>query len=91
MEPQDLELIERIIPHHPELRALMREHELLEEKLESYQGRYLSPEEAMEKKRLQKIKLAGKDRIEAILSRYRGLLEKEGQRLTFHADPTESS
>jgi uncharacterized protein YdcH (DUF465 family) len=37
-----------------------------------FQGRsHLSPEEEVEKKRIQKLKLAGKDRIMEILSRHR--------------------
>jgi hypothetical protein len=32
---------------------------------------YLPPEEEMERKKIQKLKLAGRDRIEAILAKYR--------------------
>jgi hypothetical protein len=35
------------------------------------QKHYLTPEEEVEKKRLQKLKLAGKDKIMEILSRYK--------------------
>lgn len=72
MESKDLELIEKLIPDHEELKALMEEHRALERELEKYIAkRYLTPSEEIEKKRIQKLKLAGKDRIEAILSEYR--------------------
>jgi hypothetical protein len=32
---------------------------------------YLTPDEEIERKRLQKLKLAGRDRIESILAKYR--------------------
>jgi hypothetical protein len=32
---------------------------------------YLTPEEEVQKKKIQKLKLAGRDRIEAILAKYR--------------------
>jgi len=44
----------------------------LEKRLARLQHKhYLTPEEDLEKKRIQKIKLAGKDRIMEILGRYR--------------------
>ena len=47
-------------------------HVILERQLSEFQGRsHLSPEEEVEKKRIQKLKLAGKDRIMEILSRHR--------------------
>ena len=72
MEKRDLELIQKIIPRHPELKRCMEEHEELEKKLEDFNRRlYLTPDEEIERKRLQKQKLAGRDRIEAILAKYR--------------------
>ncbi len=72
MEKRDLELIQKIIPSHPELKRYMEEHEELEKKLEDFNRRlYLTPDEEIERKRLQKQKLAGRDRIEAILAKYR--------------------
>ncbi|MGQ9652987.1 MAG: YdcH family protein [Thermodesulfobacteriota bacterium] len=72
MEPKDVELIERLSPLIPELKALIEEHEALERELEKYNTRrYLTSSEEMEKKRIQKLKLMGKDRIEEILSSYR--------------------
>jgi uncharacterized protein YdcH (DUF465 family) len=72
MEPRDMELIKKLIPNHEELKILMEEHKLLERGLERlHEKPYLTPSEQMEKKRIQKRKLAGKDRIEEILSSYR--------------------
>jgi len=72
MEKKDEELIATLIDREPELRRYWEEHGELERQLAAFQGKpYLSPEEEMEKKRLQKLKLAGKDKIMEILSRYR--------------------
>jgi chromatin segregation and condensation protein Rec8/ScpA/Scc1 (kleisin family) len=72
LEPKDLDLIQRLIEHHEELKILMEEHRAMERELDKYLGkRYLTPSEEIEKKRIQKLKLAGKDRIEAILAQYR--------------------
>jgi len=50
----------------------MEEHAEYERKLEEWNRRvYLPPEEEMERKKIQKLKLAGRDRIEAILAKYR--------------------
>jgi uncharacterized protein YdcH (DUF465 family) len=72
MEKRDLDLIQKLIPSDPELKRCMDEHEELERKLEEFKRRlYLTPGEEVERKKLQKKKLAGRDRIEAILARYR--------------------
>ena len=72
MEKRDLELIQKYIPDDPELKKFMEEHEGYERKLEQFKCQaYLSADEEMEKKKIQKLKLAGRDRIEAILARYR--------------------
>jgi hypothetical protein len=72
MEKKDEELIRTLLGSEPELRERYEEHRQLEDRLEVLQQRaYLSPEEEFEKKRLQKLKLAGKDRIMEILSRHR--------------------
>ena len=72
MERQDEELIASLLEREPELRRYYQEHTDLERQLGALQGKhYLTPEEEVEKKRLQKLKLAGKDKIMEILSRYR--------------------
>jgi len=72
MEKKDEELIQSLLDSEPELRRYYEEHVDLERRLGSFQQKlYLTPDEEVEKKRLQKLKLAGKDRIMEILSRYR--------------------
>ena len=73
MEKKDEELIQTLLEREPDLRHYYEEHVDLERQLEVFQQKvYLTPEEEVEKKRLQKLKLAGKDKIMEILSRYRG-------------------
>jgi uncharacterized protein len=72
MEKRDQELIQKYIAVDPELKRCMDEHEEFERKLEAWNRRvYLPPEEEMERKKIQKLKLAGRDRIESILAKYR--------------------
>ena len=72
MEKRDEEIIARALPIDEELRKYVEEHRRYEEILEEMNKRpYLTTEEAMERKRIQKLKLAGKDMIEAILAKYR--------------------
>jgi len=73
MEKHDEDLIRSLLDRDPELKRYYDEHLDLERQLERFQHRhYLTPEEDLEKKRIQKLKLAGKDRIMEILGRYRG-------------------
>jgi len=72
MEKKDEELIKTLLEREPDLRRYYEEHVDLERQLDSFQQKlYLTPDEEVEKKRLQKRKLAGKDKIMEILSRYR--------------------
>jgi uncharacterized protein YdcH (DUF465 family) len=72
MEKKDEELIQTLLEREPELRRCYEEHVDLERRLGAFQQKvYLSPDEELEKRRLQKLKLAGKDRIMEILSRHR--------------------
>lgn len=72
MENRDLELIERYSAENKTLAALYHEHLDFEHKIEKYNHKpYLTPAEELERKKLQKMKLAGKDRIEGILKEYR--------------------
>jgi uncharacterized protein YdcH (DUF465 family) len=72
MEKKDEELIQTLLEREPELRRYYEEHVDLERQLSVIQQKvYLSPDEELEKRRLQKLKLAGKDRIMEILSRHR--------------------
>ena len=72
MERADEMLIERYIQLDGELKQHVEVHRKLEVALEDFNKRiYLTPQEEIEKKKLQKLKLASKDRIYAILAKYR--------------------
>ena len=72
MEERDSKLIEKLVETDKQLKGYVNEHFEFEKKLEEYNKKtYLTPEEVIERKRIQKLKLAGKDRIEEILSKYR--------------------
>jgi hypothetical protein len=73
MEKNDETLIARFIQQDDELKKHVEDHRHFEKVLEDFNRRvYLTPEEEMEKKKIQKMKLQGKDRIQKILSKYRG-------------------
>jgi len=72
MEREDKELIKKIIKIHPELNKYLEEHAQYDKKIKELDNLpYLTPEQDLEKKKLKKVKLAKKDTIENILSRYR--------------------
>jgi uncharacterized protein YdcH (DUF465 family) len=72
MEKQDLELIEELMDRDPELKVYVEKHREYERQLETFNRRpYLTTAETIERKRLQKLKLAGRDRIELILAQHR--------------------
>ncbi|MDR0881425.1 MAG: YdcH family protein [Candidatus Adiutrix sp.] len=73
MELQEKALINKLIPNNPELAALVDEHQAFENQLDEMNHRaYLSPEDDLERKKIQKAKLAVKDRIQRILDENRG-------------------
>src|SRR5438552_1390402 len=64
MEEKDEALIHTLLEREPELRRYYEEHVDLERRLGAFQQKhYLTPEEEVEKKRPQTLKLAGKVRI----------------------------
>jgi uncharacterized protein len=72
MEKQDEELIRSLMDRDAELRGHYLEHEDFKQQLARLNAKaHLSAEEEVERKRLQKLKLAGKDRMMEILYRYR--------------------
>ena len=72
MEKADLELIEELTDKDPELKKFWDEHHELERQVAEFNRRpYLTAAETLERKRLQKLKLAGRDRMEQILAKYR--------------------
>jgi uncharacterized protein len=71
MEHREEELIRQHLAHDEELRSLYEEHQTLKAKLHEYRSKpYLTNDEELEEKRIQKLKLASKDRMMAILGRY---------------------
>jgi len=72
MEKRDEELIAQLVKEDETLRRYVEEHKQYEKQLEAYDKRlHLSAEEGVERRRIQKLKLAGRDRIEGILAEYR--------------------
>lgn len=66
------EVIEHIKQEDEGFRRLVEQHVQFEAELEQFkQMRYLTGEQEMEKKRIQKLKLAGKDKIAEIIRQYK--------------------
>ncbi len=73
---KDKELIAKYAAQDEELRQLVEEHRALDQKLEEFHRRpYLTTEEEIEKKKIQFQKLALKDKIMAIVEKYRQMEE----------------
>jgi uncharacterized protein YdcH (DUF465 family) len=73
MEKKEEELIQSLLAHDPELKQYYEEHLALERDLAEFNRKlYLTPEQELTKKQLQKRKLQGKDRIMQILEKHRG-------------------
>jgi uncharacterized protein YdcH (DUF465 family) len=69
MESYERAEIERLVGSDEELARLWEEHLAYESRIEELaRRRYLTSSESAERARLKKLKLAGKDRIAAILS-----------------------
>ena len=72
MEAKDEQFILSLVDRDPELKRFYDEHVLLEKQLASFNHKgFLNQDEEVERKRLQKVKLAGKDRMMEILNKYR--------------------
>jgi uncharacterized protein len=77
METDENALIEHLKQTNPEFRQLAEEHLQYERQLEEFNNlRYLTGEQELEKKRVQKIKLWGKDRMAEILKEHKSRLNK---------------
>ena len=71
MEDHERARIEALLEADPELRGLWEEHLEFERRLKEMDLRlHLTPRENTERKQLQKLKLAGKDKIAEILARH---------------------
>lgn len=65
-------LVEQLCNENPRFRKLYEEHLLLEKQLDEIDQKTIrTPEEEMERKKVQKLKLAGKDEMEDILRNLR--------------------
>jgi len=72
MEEKDRILIEKHIERDEELKKHVLEHRLFEKQLEELEGKhFLTADEELQQKRIKKLKLAGRDKIESILKKYR--------------------
>jgi hypothetical protein len=72
MEKHDEELIRSLLDQDEELRRHYEEHQVYERQLEELRRKHrLTADEELEQKRVQKLKLAGMDRIMEILRRHR--------------------
>ena len=72
MELKDEQTIVSLLDKDPELRKFYEEHRELEQKLAQFQHKHhLTPEEEVEMKKIQKLKLVGKDPMMEILGRHR--------------------
>jgi uncharacterized protein YdcH (DUF465 family) len=77
METDEKTLIEDLKVTNPEFRRLMEEHLQYERRLEELNKlRYLTSEQELEKKQVQKLKLRGKDRMAEILREHKSRLGK---------------
>jgi uncharacterized protein YdcH (DUF465 family) len=72
METYERAQIESLLATDDEVRRLWEEHLAYERELTRIEGLpHLTPEEELEKKRIQKLKLAGRDQLAQILARHR--------------------
>ena len=72
MEERDEKLIAELIEGNQTLRNHLELHREYERQLEEFNRQiYLSAEESVERKNIQKLKLANRDQIELILARHR--------------------
>ncbi len=72
MEKRDEPIIKALMRESEEFRREMEAHERYERILQEFNRRpHLTPDEEMERKKIQKLKLAGKDRMARMIAAYR--------------------
>ncbi len=72
VEVSEEALVARLRTEDPEFKKWEEEHHKLENSLASIDSHiYLSPEEEIERKRIQKLKLAAKDKMMEMVRRYK--------------------
>ncbi|HEY5674501.1 MAG TPA: DUF465 domain-containing protein [Malonomonas sp.] len=65
----DQNILQTLLDSNPRFRKLYEEHIFFEKQLDEYEKKtFLSPQEEQEKNKVKKMKLAGKDEMETILS-----------------------
>ncbi len=65
----DQNVLQRLLDNNSRFRMLYEEHILFEKRLNEYEKKsYLTPHEELEKNKVKKMKLAGKDEMERILN-----------------------
>ncbi len=71
MEKKELELLEQLVPSHPDLKSLWDDHILYEKQLEKLEGKkFLTPAEEQQVRQMKKQKLEGKTKMVALLREY---------------------
>jgi hypothetical protein len=71
MEQHELDLINKLAPENEELKELWEKHQEYERLLEKLASKpFLTPQDEQEIKRIKKIKLSGKTRMQQILDTY---------------------
>jgi uncharacterized protein YdcH (DUF465 family) len=77
METEENALIEHLKQTNPEFRQLAEEHLEYERQLEAFNNlRFLTSEQELQKKQVQKFKLRGKDRMAELLKEHKAHLNK---------------
>lgn len=72
MEQYEESAIVSLLDKNPELKKLYDEHQAFEKQLATFQHKsHLSADEEVEMKRIQKLKLAGRDKIMELVSKHR--------------------
>jgi uncharacterized protein YdcH (DUF465 family) len=72
MNESDVLLLQSLATRDAEVEQLLRRHREFEEKLAGFeQHKWLSPDEQREVKRLKRLKLAGRDRLQELLAAQR--------------------
>ncbi len=78
MEQYELELIAKYGEKDEELKRLWEQHLEYEKEVEKLESKpYLTPQDELNLKRIKKLKLAGKTKIQVILEKYRKMEEDQ--------------
>lgn len=72
VEVKEEAVLDQLRKADPEFQRWEQEHRMLDDALMSFESHvYLTPEEEIERKRMQKLKLAAKDRMMEMVRRYK--------------------